>query len=200
MGAAKKTYHHGHLRAALLEAAARMIAEEGAECVTMRALSSRVGVSHTAPYRHFADKEALLVAVAAEGFARLKARLQAIELPEQDDDLARFQQMGVAYIAFAVDNPAHYRLMYGKEALRRAEHPHLQAAADAAYDELVAIIERYQAIGAIKPESSHALAYIAWSTVHGLASLLVDGQMRFPDDVEALARLTTTILLDGMKV
>ena len=89
--------------------------------------------------------------------------------------------------------------MYGKEALRRAQYPHLQAAADAAYAELVGIIEAYQATDTIKSENSHALAYIAWSTVHGLASLLVDGQMRYPDDVEALARLTTTILLEGLK-
>ncbi len=199
MSIEKKPYHHGHLRAALLEEAARMIAEAGAERVTMRALSRRVGVSHTAPYRHFTDKEALLVAVAAEGFARLKARLQALGVPDQDDDLAHFQQMGVTYIQFAIENPAHYRLMYGKEALRRAQYPQLQAAADAAYAELVGIIEAYQATGTIKSENSHALAYIAWSTVHGLASLLVDGQMRYPEDVEALARLTTTILLEGMK-
>ena len=195
----KKAYHHGHLRAALLEEAARLITEAGAEGVTMRALSRRVGVSHTAPYRHFADKEALLVAVAAEGFARLKARLHAINLPEHERALTRFQEMGAAYVGFAVDNPAHYRLMYGKEALHRAQYPELQAAADAAFAELVEIIETYQALDAIKPENSHALAYIAWSTVHGLASLLVDGQMRYPDDIEALARLTTTILFEGMQ-
>ena len=199
MTATKKAYHHGHLRAALLEEAARMISEAGAEGVTMRALSHRVGVSRTAPYRHFADKEALLVAVAADGFARLKARLQAIDVPDHEDAMLRFQEMGVSYVAFALENPAHYRLMYGKEALRRTQYPHLQAAADAAFAELVEIIETYQAAGAIKSENSHALAYIAWSTVHGLASLLVDGQMRYPDDVEALARLTTAILLDGMK-
>ena len=199
MSTKKKTYHHGHLRAALLEEAARMITEAGAEGVTMRALSHRVGVSRTAPYRHFVDKEALLVAVAADGFARLKTRLHAINIPAHEGALMRFQEMGVAYVGFAVDNPAHYRLMYGKDALRRAHYPELQAAADAAFAELVEIIETYQATGAIKPENSHALAYIAWSTVHGLASLLVDGQMRYPDDIEALARLTTTILFEGMQ-
>ena len=159
-----------------------------------------MGVSRTAPYRHFSDKEALLVAVAAEGFARLKARFQAIDVPDHEDGLLRFQEVGASYIAFALENPAHYRLMYGKEARRRTQYPHLQAAADAAFAELVEIIETYQAGGTIKSENSHALAYIAWSTVHGLASLFVDGQMRYPDDVEALARLTTTILLEGMTV
>lgn len=195
----KKTYHHGHLRAALLKEAARMIAEDGAEHVTMRALSRRVGVSRTAPYRHFADKEALLVAVAAEGFTRLTMRLQAIAVADPDDALTRFQDMGGAYIQFALDNPAHYRLMYGKEALRRTQYPDLQAAADDAYEELVALIETYQETGAIKPENSHALAYIAWSTVHGLASLLVDGQMDYRDDPIALARLSTKTLFEGMK-
>ena len=199
MPVAKKTYHHGHLRAALLEEAARMITEAGVEHVTMRSLSHRVGVSRTAPYRHFTDKEALLVAVAAEGFARLKVCLHGVTVPDPDDALTRFQDMGGAYVQFALDNPAHYRLMYGKEALRRTQYPDLQAAADAAYEELVEIIETYQETGAIKPENPHALAYIAWSTVHGLASLIVDGQMRYPDDPIALARLATTMLFEGMR-
>jgi len=197
--AKKQTYHHGDLRAALLQEAAQMLAEGGMESVTMRELGHRVGVSRSAPYRHFANKQALLVAVAAEGFERLRAELHAINVPEEGDELARFQQMGIVYIRFAIEHPAHYRLMYGKEALKRDQYPELDAAANATFYELVDIIKMYQVSGHIKPENAEALTYIAWSTVHGLASLLIDGQMLFPDDLEALAHLTTATLLDGMR-
>lgn len=195
----KSTYHHGSLRMALLDEAARMISENGAESVTLRELGRRLGVSRTAPYRHFANKEAMLVAVAAEGFRRLRERLHALEVPNPDDDLARFQQMGVVYIQFAIENPAHYRLMYGREALRRAHYPELESAADAAFYELVGIIESYQQAGKIKTADARALAYVTWSAVHGLASLLVDQQIKEYGNLETLARLTTKTLLEGIR-
>lgn len=192
------SYHHGDLRSALLREAAALIAEAGVEGVTMRSLSQRVGVSRTAPYRHFADKEALLVAVAADGFQALRERLQAAQTGGRSEALVQFEEMGAAYVAFATSHPAHYRLMYGKEALQRDRHPELHEAANAIYDELGALIQRYQEEGVIRSGPAGELAYVAWSTVHGLASLLVDGQMERPDDIDALARLATRVLLEGL--
>ncbi len=191
------SYHHGDLRPALLDAAARLIRDGGTDALTLRALAEAVGVSRTAPYRHFKDKAELLVAVAAEGFERLRAALRAVNASGAAG-LAPFEAMGVAYVRFAVENPAHYRLMYGREALARREVPALQTTADAAYYELVALITAGQASGALRTGDPEALAYVAWATVHGLASLLVDGQMEQPDDVEALARLTARTLLEGL--
>jgi AcrR family transcriptional regulator len=191
------SYHHGDLRAALLEAAARLLRTGGADALTLRALAEAVGVSRTAPYRHFKDKSALLVAVAAEGFERLRTRLHAVN-EQSAGGLALFEEMGWAYVRFATENPGHYRLMYGREAIARREVPALQRAADATYDELVALIEGGQAAGVLRPGDAGALAYVAWATVHGLASLLVDGQMEAPDDVERLARLTARTLLEGL--
>lgn len=191
------TYHHGDLRPALLDAAARLIRADGTDALTLRALAEAVGVSRTAPYRHFKDKADLLVAVAAEGFERLRATLHAVDAASTTG-LDPFEAMGVAYIRFAVENPAHYRLMYGREALARREVPTLQTAADAIYDELVALIAARQASGDLRAGTPESLAYVAWATVHGLASLLVDGQMEQPDDIEALARLTTRTLLEGL--
>jgi AcrR family transcriptional regulator len=191
------SYHHGDLRRALLDAAATLLRDGGTDALTLRALADAVGVSRTAPYRHFADKADLLVAIAAEGFERLRASLHAVN-DEGAAGLEGFEAMGVAYIRFAVDNPAHYRLMYGREALARRQVPALQAAADATYDELVALIAARQATGDLRADEPEALAYVAWATVHGLASLLVDGQMEEPDDVDALARLTARTLLEGL--
>ena len=195
-----RAYHHGDLRAALLAEAAAIIAEGGAESVTMRALGQRLGVSRAAPYRHFPDKSALLVAVAATGFERLNRRLQSIEESAQRSSFERFRRMGDEYVRFALENPAHYRLMYGKEALTRLDHPELREAANALFEELVSVFTAHQQSGWIKREDPRAQAYVAWSAVHGLASLLIDGQITATDDVDGLIRQTTRTLLDGMGV
>ena len=118
-----RAYHHGDLRAALLDEAAAMIAEGGAGSVTMRALGRRLGVSRAAAYRHFEDKTALLVAVATAGFSRLRDRLQAVDAGAPRSSVERIRRMGEEYVRFALENPAHYRLMYGKEALARRNVP-----------------------------------------------------------------------------
>lgn len=192
----KTAYHHGALKGALLDEAAVLIRTEGTEAVTMRALATRLGVSRTAAYRHFENKEALLVAVAAEGFERLAAALHTAGEGREGRD--RVESMGQAYVRFALTNPAHYRLMYGREALSRREIPALQASADQAYDELVALIEAEQQSGLLRAGDARQLAYVAWALVHGLALLLVDGQMEQPDDMGGLAALAIRMLLDGL--
>ncbi len=194
------SYHHGDLRAALLAEAAAMIAEGGAASVTMRAIGRRLGVSRAAPYRHFADKTALLVAVAADGFNRLKDRLQTIDGGGPRSGVERFRRMGEEYVRFAVENPAHYRLMYGKEALTRQDRPELREAAIALFEQLVSVIQAHQRSGGIKQQDPRAQAYVAWSAVHGLASLWIEGHILATDDIDGLIRQTTRTVLDGMRV
>jgi AcrR family transcriptional regulator len=112
--------------------------------VTMRAIGQRLGVSRAAPYRHFADKTALLVAVAAAGFDRLKSRLQTIDTGAPRSSVEQLRRMGEEYVRFAVENPAHYRLMYGKEALTRQDRPELSEAAIALFEQLVSVIQAHQ--------------------------------------------------------
>ncbi|MEM6785486.1 MAG: TetR/AcrR family transcriptional regulator [Bacteroidota bacterium] len=200
------SYHHGALRSALLDAATDLLTTDGVDGVTMRALAERTGVSRTAPYRHFANKDALLEAVAAEGFAQLQAILKRLAegappASTKEAERVHFAEIGAAYVRFADAHPAHYRLMYGSDALARSAHPALQAAADAAYAELVRLLSDAQARGTIRSNvGSEQQAYIAWGLVHGLASLLVDGQMERPADVEALAGQAILALLDGLLV
>ena len=192
------TYHHGDLRAALIAEAATMIAEGGAASVTMREIGRRLGVSRAAPYRHFPDKAALLVAVAATGFQRLNHRLRSIDADAPRSRVERFRRMGEEYVRFALENPAHYRLMYGREALTRQDLPELREAANALFEQLVALFRAHQRSGGIKRQDPRAQAYIAWSAVHGLASLVIEGQIRASVDVDGLIRQTTRTLLDGM--
>lgn len=193
-------YHHGGLRAALLAAAAAMIAEEGTASVTMRTLGRRLGVSRAAPYRHFADKNALLVAVAAAGFDRLNRRVQTVGAAGPRSGLERLRRVGEEYVRFALENPAHYRLMYGKEALTREDLPELREAANALFEQLVSVIQSHQRSGAIKRQDPRTQAYVAWSAVHGLASLLIEGQIQAEVDVDGLIRQTTRTVLDGMRL
>jgi AcrR family transcriptional regulator len=147
-----RAYHHGDLRTALLDEAAAMIAEGGTDSVTMRALGERLGVSRAAAYRHFEDKTALLVAVAAAGFRRLNERLQDIGAGAPSSSLERARRMGEAYVRFALENPAHYRLMYGREAMGRQNLPELREAGSELFEQLVEVIRAYQESGGIKRE------------------------------------------------
>ena len=192
-------YHHGDLRAALLAEAAVMIAEGGAASVTMRAIGRRLGVSRAAAYRHFTDRSALLVAVAAAGFNRLKDRLQAVDAAAPRSSLKRLRRIGEEYVRFALENPAHYRLMYGRESLARQDQPELREAAKALFEQFVGVIKAHQRGGGIKRQDPRAQAYVAWSAVHGLASLLIEGQIHSTVDVDGLIRQTTGTLLDGMR-
>lgn len=213
-------YHHGSLRTALIREAAGMIAEGGTESVTMRGLGRRLDVSRAAAYRHFEGKADLLVAVAAAGFAELGVRLDAAaprdsadrgppgapgdpgdaaEAEARGGDIERFRRMGEEYVRFALENPARYRLMYGRDGLARSDHPELREAGNALFERLVDLIQAYQERGVIRPQDARAQAYVAWGAVHGLASLLIDGQIMAAVDVDELIDRTTRTVLGGMR-
>jgi AcrR family transcriptional regulator len=153
------TYHHGDLRSTLLASAAELLEEQGLRALSLREVARRAGVSHNAPYRHFPDRDSLLAELAAEGFRQLGETMAA----------KQGRAMGEAYVGFALENPSRFRLMFGGQ-LKLGQHPALAGAARKTYDALVGAF-REQA-GVADPEKSAAAA---WSLVHGLAQLLLDG-------------------------
>jgi AcrR family transcriptional regulator len=153
-------YHHGELRPALLRAAARVLEKEGPAALSLRGLARRAGVSHNAPYRHFADREALLAALAADGFRLLGEALAG----------ASGRAMGEAYVRFALEHPQRFRLMFGGH-LSMARHRELGEAAAHPYQALLDAFRTQPSIA--EPEKAAAAA---WSLVHGLAHLLLEGQ------------------------
>ena len=180
-GDTRRPYHHGHLRDALIDAALQIIAEDGLERLTIRALAERVGVSHAAPQYHFADKAALIVAVATRGFEQLDV---ALARPTGDDEpSARLLAMGRAYIEFALANPAHYRLMFATGIPSRKSDD--DAFCDAAARTLGQLTDAIAALGSdgatlaedeeAATERVHAAALFAWSAVHGAIMLQLDG-------------------------
>lgn len=176
--ASKKKQKTGELRAQLLKAASEMISKEGLKKLTMRALCHRVGVSRTAPYRHFANKDALLFAIAEEGFKELTRRYQEINRDPSMDSLSRLQNIGLAYVAFAIHNPGAYRLMFGQEITQHRRSEKLSSEAGETFREYLKAVKAFQdeQDGTVGDDS--ILANYFWATVHGLATLLLDGQIQ----------------------
>ena len=175
----RATYHHGDLRAALLSAARALLDEGGVPAVSLREAARRAGVSPAACYRHFADKEALLTALAVQGFEEFAQALgQAREGTREP-----FAEMGIAYVEFAVRRPGMFRLMFGPAVADRSRSPELLEA-------IAASTRLFE--GGLKV-SKHALpedpvaGLRAWATVHGLATLAIDGMLPRFDPV-TLAR------------
>lgn len=195
----RKTYHHGDLRRALLDAALAILAEPGgAAALTLRAVARRAGVTHAAPYRHFEGVEQLLSAVAEEGFWQLSEALEAAACGATDA-LERHAATGIAYVEFAVSHPAHYRVMFGPEL--DAAHAGLAEAGAAAFGVLVSSVTSAQGCGAMRAGPPMELALASWSIVHGLASLLIDQRLARTElaaDPAALAGTVTRLLIDGL--
>lgn len=170
-----RPYHHGNLRDALLAEGLRLLEERDAAHVGLREVARRVGVSPTAVYRHFPNKEALLAALAASGFRQL-AEMQSAAI---GDSVTRagFNAMGRAYVRFALRNPALFRLMYG------AANPARGEAVDPTLRPSTALRTAVDAL--LGPEAPAAakrtMALRAWALVHGLSLLLLDGHVKVAD-------------------
>lgn len=172
----KKSYHHGNLKAALIEEATRIVIEEGIDSVTVRAVSENVGVSRPALYRHFRGKNHLLCMVAEDGYKRLNEELARAMDREDADALSRFQRIAVAYVRFAVMNAPFYRLMFGKSVVTRHPTEELQDAARETFRVGFSVVEECSRKGLIEGDP-HDLINVAWAMVHGLSVLMIDGQV-----------------------
>jgi AcrR family transcriptional regulator len=164
----KAAYHHGDLRAALVRAAMDLLEEGGEAELSLRAVARRAGVSAAAPYRHYDDREALVSAVAAVGYRELAERLAAAHpSPSTPDELA---SVAVAYVQFALERPALFRLMFGEPCDRDSDERVAATATVSLY--LRGIVER-----TFPQADSEALATAVWALVHGLAFLHLDGKL-----------------------
>jgi AcrR family transcriptional regulator len=165
---ARTTYHHGDLRAACLTAAMELLEEHSEQDLSLRAVARRAGVSAAAPYRHYADKDALLSALATVGFQELEQRLLAANAtPASPEDLA---DLAIAYVRFALERPALFRTMFGNPC---ADSDDERAAAAAAVHEFLRAC-----VARIFPDrDADALATAGWALVHGLAFLHLDGKL-----------------------
>ena len=180
-----RPYHHGNLRRALLDEALVTIRDQGVQSLTLREIGARLGVSRSALYRHFADKRALLTAVATEGFRTLREGLVSAW---EDGGRGReaFGAMGTAYIRFAMANPSHYRVMFSGFADAEPHDPELAAEGTGAFQALVDALATLQRDGVVRDDDTVLMARHVWALVHGVAMLGIDGRLPEPGAVEQL--------------
>jgi AcrR family transcriptional regulator len=195
-----RSYHHGALRPALIAAAEAVIAERGLDRFSLRETARRAGVSPAAPAHHFGDVRGLLTAIAADAFADLAKALEAADSAAGPDREARIKAQGMAYVAFALDRPARFDLMWRK-ALLDHDNPQLSQASNRAWELLdhAARGPNMPHAGPLDPALAPSTA--AWSIVHGFARLAIDGAFGpEPNAAERAAQIMLPLVLDHLQV
>lgn len=195
-----KSYHHGDLRNALIAAGREMLIEEGVAELDLRKVARRVGVSRTAPYRHFADKRALLAAIAEDGFRDLTTVVQEALAEAGPSARARLTQLLTAYVRFGLAHPARMREMFSGLTIDRMAYPDLYAASKAAFAPLLRTIAEGQARGELRVMDVEAAAIVCWSQMHGLTMLLLEQQIPDANEqaVAGLIQACVDVLWDGL--
>ncbi|MDX1635181.1 MAG: TetR/AcrR family transcriptional regulator [Marinobacter sp.] len=190
----RPAYHHGDLPQQAHQLALETLRAEGDAALSLRGLAKQLGVSAPALYRHYADRESLLAELAIAGFTSLRERLLGVDQAEPRRALI---DIGLVYVAFAQDEPNLYRLMFGGRVLPKAGHPRLEAAGRGAFQVLEDTIARGQRCGYLKPVPLALMTAAAWSLVHGLSQLTIDGHLPGGRAEPMLAEGVLTLLMDG---
>lgn len=190
MSSSERSYHHGDLRGQLLARAAELVARDGAEAFSLRAVAAELGVSHTAPRHHFGDRRGVFTALATEGYTLLGEALETAAP-------LGFQEVGAAYVLFAVSHPGHFAVMHAPD-LVHAHDPQLVAASGRTNRQLLDGVAAF-APGAREQVAVKAAA--AWALVHGLATLTLSGALTHDrlvgsglGDLHRLVLQTTSLL------
>jgi AcrR family transcriptional regulator len=168
------SYHHGALREALILSAREILESEGYEALTLRAAARRAGVSQAAPYNHFADKAALLAAIAALGFKEFAAAMR-LEMSAAEYPQARLNATGIAYVGFATSNPGLFKLMFGSSVHQASGDKDLDAARNSAYEVLRGAVHAVQQAGPRDAAQDDLESLRSWAFVHGLATMINAG-------------------------
>lgn len=176
MNIKKSTYHHGNLREVLISSALEILKEGTLQDLSLRALARKAGVSQTAPYRHFEDKEALIVVLIQEGSAILQASM-AMASKETNDPVEQLVNLGVAYYDFSQEHPAHFRLMFGGSLENTEKHEHIFENEQEGYDVLEEVITACMKLPHAPKLPPNLICLTCWSLVHGLASLILNDVM-----------------------
>jgi AcrR family transcriptional regulator len=201
MSRTKRSYHHGDLRRALMHAALDVVRDGGVAALSLREAARRAGVSSAAPYHHFESREALVGALCNEGFAMLAARGEVAMREAGGDALTKLRALGRSYVNFARENPAYFRLMFTAHTTPPASD---EAATLGSLYQLVDAVKAAQAAGQAPRGDAMPWVLLAWSVVHGLATLAIEGPLSqqvwsFPRDAASLDATAIDALITLMR-
>lgn len=184
------------LRQRILDTSRALLDEQGAAGLSLREVARRAGVTHQAPYHHFADRESILAELVTQGFGELERRLSRAHARSVDPQVTLVAS-GVAYVVFALDNPGVFRIMFRADLCDQARFPQAQAAGERAHAELMHLVRLVHG-----GQDDASLAALHWAQVHGLACLLLDGPLgqQLPGRRERLAFVRDAVALHARQV
>jgi len=172
-----KNYHHGDLKNALIQAGVEILAKEGIEGLSLRKVAQRAGVSHSAPYSHFPDKQSLIAAISTEGFKRLYDDLDAAVSLHQCDPKRQLQEGAWAYVQFAMNNMDTFKIMFSGVLEKEKEYPAFVEISRKTFDRVVDVVRACQEAGILRAAPADMMAVSVWGQLHGIISLLLEGQI-----------------------
>lgn len=173
----KKTYHHGDLKNALIQAGVEILAKDGVSGLSLRKVALKAGVSHSAPYAHFVDKQALIAAISTEGFRQLYERVSGVTEKYKSQPTKQLIEVAWAYVQFAMDDPDRFKVMFSAVLEKEKEYPEFVTESQRNFQLVKMIVEANQASGQLRSGPSELIALSAWGIVHGFVMLLLEGQI-----------------------
>jgi AcrR family transcriptional regulator len=172
-----RKYHHGDLKNALIKAGVEILSKEGMEGLSLRKVAQRAGVSHSAPYSHFPDKQSLIAAISTEGFNQLYAELDAAVIANSKNPEKQLQQGVRAYVQFALNNTDTFKIMFSGVLEKEKEYPAFVEISHKTFQRVVDVVRACQEAGVMRATSAEMLAVAVWGQVHGIVSLALEGQI-----------------------
>jgi AcrR family transcriptional regulator len=182
-------YHHGNLRAALLDSTLELIDSDGLHSVSLRAVARRLGVSDAALYHHFPTKDALVAALAADAYRALHEATRSAAAAAGDDPFDRLDATMRAYVRFGLDHRGRYRVLFGEHALRLERYAETVAAGRAAYTFFSSLVTECAILAGRDPVDT---TRAGWALVHGIVSLVLEREIQFEDEAHTSETLAET--------
>ena len=173
----KTSYHHGDLKNALINAGVEILAKEGIEGLSLRKVAQHAGVSHNAPYFHFPDKQSLIAAISTEGFKQLYAALDAVILAYPDQPKQQLQEGALAYVQFAMKHTDTFKTMFSGVLEKEKSYPAYVEISQKTFQLVVNVVRVCQGAGILHLSKPEVMAVAVWGQIHGIISLMLEGQI-----------------------